>query len=147
MRSLPASPQSLPRIDAFIDALWLEDGLSSNTLAAYRRDLAGYSAWLDQAAPGTGLDGTVEHHLQGRAPRRGLHEPVDHQVTPPSSETSTVSSAHSHRASVPADRAIAPGVPDVAGAQPTRVAAAPGVDDGTDTAVPSQSAAPTEATR
>jgi len=65
MRSLPASPQSQPRIDAFIDALWLEDGLSSNTLAAYRRDLAGYSAWLDQAAPGTGLDCTVEHHLQG----------------------------------------------------------------------------------
>ena len=26
-------------IDAFIDAVWLEDGLSANTLAAYRRDL------------------------------------------------------------------------------------------------------------
>ena len=26
-------------IDAFIDTLWLEDGLSRNTLAAYRRDL------------------------------------------------------------------------------------------------------------
>ncbi|MDH5205938.1 MAG: site-specific integrase, partial [Hylemonella sp.] len=27
------------QIDAFIDALWLEEGLSRNTLAAYRRDL------------------------------------------------------------------------------------------------------------
>jgi integrase/recombinase XerD len=32
--------------DAFIDALWLEEGLSKNTLSAYRRDLALYSAWL-----------------------------------------------------------------------------------------------------
>ena len=31
----PASPDA--SIDAFIDALWLEDGLSPNTLAAYRR--------------------------------------------------------------------------------------------------------------
>lgn len=28
-----------PVIDGFIDALWLEDGLAANTLAAYRRDL------------------------------------------------------------------------------------------------------------
>src|SRR4051812_9155076 len=34
-------------IDSFIDALWLEEGLSKNTLAAYRRDLALYSTWLD----------------------------------------------------------------------------------------------------
>jgi len=34
------------RIDAFCDALWLEDGLSRNTLAAYRRDLAALAAWL-----------------------------------------------------------------------------------------------------
>lgn len=33
-------------IDAFIDALWLEDGLSKNTLAAYRRDLSLYAGWL-----------------------------------------------------------------------------------------------------
>jgi integrase/recombinase XerD len=33
-------------IVAFVDALWLEDGLASNTLAAYRRDLAGFEAWL-----------------------------------------------------------------------------------------------------
>jgi integrase/recombinase XerD len=33
-------------IDGFIDALWLEEGLARNTLAAYRRDLALYAAWL-----------------------------------------------------------------------------------------------------
>ena len=31
---------------AFIEALWLEDGLSPNTLAAYRRDMQGFSQWL-----------------------------------------------------------------------------------------------------
>jgi integrase/recombinase XerD len=35
-------------IDAFIDALWLEEGLSRNTLAAYRRDLTLYAGWLTE---------------------------------------------------------------------------------------------------
>ena len=35
-----------PHLDRFIDALWLEDGLSRNTLAAYRRDLQGLATWL-----------------------------------------------------------------------------------------------------
>jgi integrase/recombinase XerD len=35
-------------IDRFIDALWIEDGLASLTLQAYRRDLALYGAWLQQ---------------------------------------------------------------------------------------------------
>jgi integrase/recombinase XerD len=42
----PASAGADPCIDAFIDALWLEDGLARNTLAAYRRDLEGLAAWL-----------------------------------------------------------------------------------------------------
>ncbi len=33
-------------IDAFLDALWMERGLSPNTLKAYRADLRGLSAWL-----------------------------------------------------------------------------------------------------
>lgn len=44
-RHAPAAP-NLPEIDLFIDALWLEQGLSSNTLAAYRRDLALLAQWL-----------------------------------------------------------------------------------------------------
>lgn len=43
-----AGGASLADIDAFIDALWLEEGLSKNTLAAYRRDLAVYANWLAQ---------------------------------------------------------------------------------------------------
>ncbi len=33
-------------IDQFLDALWLERGLSENTLSAYRSDLYSYSGWL-----------------------------------------------------------------------------------------------------
>ncbi len=43
MTALHASGEA---IDRFIDALWIEDGLSTNTLAAYRRDLSLYAAWL-----------------------------------------------------------------------------------------------------
>jgi integrase/recombinase XerD len=53
----------LQAIDAFIDALWLEEGLARNTLAAYRRDLTLYCHWL-QESTGT-LDASAEHDLQG----------------------------------------------------------------------------------
>lgn len=33
-------------IDEFCDVLWLEDGLSKNTLEAYKRDLLLFAAWL-----------------------------------------------------------------------------------------------------
>lgn len=35
-------------VHAFCQALWLEEGLSSNTQQAYRRDLLHLQAWLDQ---------------------------------------------------------------------------------------------------
>jgi len=54
---------SQANIDAFIDALWLEEGLSRNTLAAYRRDLSLYAAWL--AGQGRGIDSTAEADLNG----------------------------------------------------------------------------------
>ena len=41
-----AAAPDLPEIDLFIDGLWLEQGLSANTLAAYRRDLALLGQWL-----------------------------------------------------------------------------------------------------
>ena len=34
------------RIDTFVDALWLEEGLARNTLQAYRRDLTLFEVWL-----------------------------------------------------------------------------------------------------
>ena len=51
-------------IDSFIDALWLEDGLSKNTLAAYRRDLSLYADWLGlELQAGLKLDDTLEANL------------------------------------------------------------------------------------
>ena len=58
-------PDSQTAIDLFLDALWLEDGLSRNTLAAYRRDLTLYAQWLAGQQPPLALDDTAEHHLQG----------------------------------------------------------------------------------
>ena len=37
---------SEPLLDEFCDALWLEDGLSRNTLESYRRDLRQLAVWL-----------------------------------------------------------------------------------------------------
>ncbi len=51
-------------IDAFVDALWLEDGLAPNTLVAYRRDLTLYLRWLHLHHPGLALEQSQEHHLQ-----------------------------------------------------------------------------------
>ena len=34
-------------IDTFCDSCWLEDGLSKNSLSAYRRDLLLFARWLD----------------------------------------------------------------------------------------------------
>lgn len=62
--SAPLLVSTQHAIDAFIDALWLEDGLSRNTLAAYRRDLSLYGVWLGGDAQGQrGLDQTLEADL------------------------------------------------------------------------------------
>ncbi|AZC16537.1 MULTISPECIES: site-specific tyrosine recombinase XerD [Pseudomonas] len=37
-----------PLIDRFLDALWLEKGLSDNTRGAYRSDLALFNGWLQE---------------------------------------------------------------------------------------------------
>jgi integrase/recombinase XerD len=39
---------AFPEIDSFIDQLWLEDGLSPNTLASYRNDLKGFAEWVSK---------------------------------------------------------------------------------------------------
>ena len=54
---------SAASIDRFIDALWIEDGLSALTLAAYRRDLSLYAGWLRTQA-GRPLDSTTESDLR-----------------------------------------------------------------------------------
>jgi len=42
------SSRSNSALDAFCDALWLEDGLSRLTLDSYRRDLEQFSQWLSK---------------------------------------------------------------------------------------------------
>lgn len=64
-----------PSIDAFLDAVWLEDGLAENTLAAYRRDLSAFSKWLtaktskdlDQAQAADIQDWFVARHAGTKA--------------------------------------------------------------------------------
>jgi integrase/recombinase XerD len=41
---------SAASIDRFVDAIWIEQGLAPNTLAAYRRDLTLFADWLGREA-------------------------------------------------------------------------------------------------
>ncbi len=57
---------SLPEqqlIEQFLDALWMEHGLSQNTLAAYRNDLASLAQWL--ASQHSELKNAQQGELQG----------------------------------------------------------------------------------
>ena len=55
-------PSSQASIDRFIDAVWIEDGLASLTLSAYRRDLGLYAQWL-HSSHALDLDESSEVHL------------------------------------------------------------------------------------
>lgn len=44
---MPIRPADQGEIDAFCDALWLEDGLAKATLDSYRTDLGQLARWLD----------------------------------------------------------------------------------------------------
>jgi integrase/recombinase XerD len=44
---LPTHTVNQEAIDQFCDACWLEDGLSKNSLSAYRRDLTLFANWLE----------------------------------------------------------------------------------------------------
>lgn len=47
MNSTAGTTANQSSIDAFIDDLWLQDGLAKNTLESYRSDLQIFSAWLE----------------------------------------------------------------------------------------------------
>ena len=51
-------------IDAYIDRVWLRRGLSANTLAAYRRDLNAFAAWL-AAEAGRDLVRARDYDIEG----------------------------------------------------------------------------------
>lgn len=64
--------ESHPLIEPFLDALWLERGLSDNTVSSYRTDLEKFALWLDEQGGSlllAGLD-DIQHYLAWR---------VDHQ--------------------------------------------------------------------
>ncbi len=63
---MTAQEESQAAIDRFIDALWIEDGLSANTLAAYRRDLSLYAQWLAETH-GKPLNRSAEADLREHA--------------------------------------------------------------------------------
>lgn len=53
-----------PLIDRFLDALWLEKGLSDNTRDSYRSDLALFNGWLQKRnvdLPGAGREVILDH--------------------------------------------------------------------------------------
>ena len=58
----PATAPGPTLVERFLEALWIEDGLAANTLAAYRRDLAAYAAWLE-SEQGLTLEATRESDL------------------------------------------------------------------------------------
>lgn len=64
-----AKLRSQHTMDAFIDALWMEDGLARLTLEAYRRDLTLLSDWLAQHS-GRALDDATEADLLAYAAHR-----------------------------------------------------------------------------
>jgi integrase/recombinase XerD len=61
-------PDSAALLDAFADALWLEDGLAKNTLASYRQDLRQLEAFLKGASL---LEAGEEQLSRFLASRRG----------------------------------------------------------------------------
>jgi integrase/recombinase XerD len=66
---LSATAESASAVDRFVDALWIEDGLSSNTLAAYRRDLTLFADWLG-AEHGRSINDSSEADLRAYAVAR-----------------------------------------------------------------------------
>ena len=52
-----------PDIERFIDAMWMEKGLSNNTLSSYRRDLRQFNDWLVNSN-GSEITGATRSSLQ-----------------------------------------------------------------------------------
>ncbi|MGA7179093.1 MAG: site-specific tyrosine recombinase XerD [Thiobacillaceae bacterium] len=60
-------------IDQFCDRLWLEEGLSDLTLAAYRRDMHGFAKWL-QAQRGKAVEEALQMDVEAYLAHRFLQK-------------------------------------------------------------------------
>jgi len=65
------NPDDEALLDGFIDRLWMERGLSRNTLTSYRSDIAGFARWLHQHH--SGLLSAQRSHLQSYLAERIAH--------------------------------------------------------------------------
>ena len=65
---MPSPVKDQPLIDQFLDSLWLEKGLSQNTLSAYRQDLQNFALWADKSGNQLSLirREDVLHYLSAR---------------------------------------------------------------------------------
>jgi integrase/recombinase XerD len=79
VRAMPNDPTEHPEIERYIDAMWMEKGLSDNTLSAYRRDLRQYNDWLQAERGSTVL----------RADRIDLQSYLGHRLRNGQSQRST----------------------------------------------------------
>jgi len=59
------SQNNVKTVDYFADSLWLEDGLSKNTLDSYRRDLHLFSVWLLETQNIASLSKVSNEHILG----------------------------------------------------------------------------------
>ena len=74
---MPLDAQVDPDIERYIDAMWMEKGLSNNTLSSYRRDLRQFNEWLlarDGSSIRHASRSTLQAYLgarlqQGQSPR------------------------------------------------------------------------------
>jgi len=60
VEKIEPAPGDVDEIDAFCDALWLEDGLAKATLESYRADLTQFAVWLSATRRGTLLKADAE---------------------------------------------------------------------------------------
>lgn len=75
------SPDTQTLIDGFCDALWLEDGLSANTLQSYRRDMTQFADWLEEKSLFAATQSDLEGYLQYRYRRRGSPRSTARQLS------------------------------------------------------------------
>lgn len=64
----------LPELDAFCDALWLEDGLAPTSLESYRRDLTQFALWIKGCDSGllTADAVSIQSFLAERTLKQGI---------------------------------------------------------------------------